>query len=401
MNIQEIEKIKSLINFSPILTAAERAEWLALLDVMNDKQLGELEGILGSESRKSEGQKSDKSEIRTLTPSFAKASEGKPALSQREREKNTGNKSGSATITSPSPSFERRGMEQQQQPQMPKLSHIVNLPNFSQIIGNRQEATVKSAHDKQEIIQKKPSAFAAKLKSIFQEKELPAGHEELELSDGKVGSSAVAKAMADKGQWVVGSEKQEIGKVQDQKTSGVPPKPFFPVKEKPPVIPPSVKPGLPELKVPLPPKPKVVSPAVSAPPPLTPKPAPIISAPIKESLPEKQPAPKPLAQKPPALEQPAINTLQDLALFENRTLRTLSLDDLVKKIKQLVAKYGYFEVIFNLEKSRAYKNYISTGLELLSGQSNFVSLGARQEGEYLSKEEFEKFTDLLAKIQTS
>ena len=53
MKLDETNKIKSLVNTAAILSASEKAEWLALLDVMNDKQLGELEGILVG-SQKSE-----------------------------------------------------------------------------------------------------------------------------------------------------------------------------------------------------------------------------------------------------------------------------------------------------------------------------------------------------------
>ena len=46
MNNQDLEKIRALVKTSTILSPEERAEWLALLEVMDDKQLGELEKIL-------------------------------------------------------------------------------------------------------------------------------------------------------------------------------------------------------------------------------------------------------------------------------------------------------------------------------------------------------------------
>ncbi len=78
MNIAEIEKIKGLVRSSAILSVSERTEWLALLDSMSDKQLGELEKILASSQQS--------------------------AVSNKQ--------SAIKTITSPSPSLERRGMEQ-------------------------------------------------------------------------------------------------------------------------------------------------------------------------------------------------------------------------------------------------------------------------------------------------
>ncbi len=48
MNLQQIEKLKGLIQTSPVLNSAERDEWLMLLDLMNEKQMQELEKILAS-----------------------------------------------------------------------------------------------------------------------------------------------------------------------------------------------------------------------------------------------------------------------------------------------------------------------------------------------------------------
>lgn len=368
MNTQEIEKIRDLVNTSPILSASERAEWLALLDVMNDKQLWELEKILA-------GGKQPAASSQQTTPSQPKV------------------------VTPPVPV----GV------QMPKLSHIMNLPNFGQGVGNRQQGTgnrEQMTSNKQQgqqlLVQQKPSGFASKLKSIFQEKELPAGQVELEIEDGHRSQTIDYKPL-------IADQKSSIG--QNQKSQASASKPFFPVREKPLTSPQAVKPALSALKVPLPPKPKTVIPAVSvsAPPSAPPK-QPVIQSkpffvsptpdlPAEEHLPEKQPTPLP--SRPAELSDPAINSLQDLAMFDLDVLNTFPLDSLSRKIKSLIGNYGYFEVIFNLEKSPAYKNYVATGLKLLYGQSNFESLSRGQNGDYLSKEEFEKFADLLAKIQTS
>jgi len=321
MDIKEVEKIKGLINSSPILTATERTEWLGLLDVMDDRQRVELERILlGGIPPKQGGEASN----------FAKASSDKPQLSS----------AGS---------------------QIPRLSHIMNLPNLGNVdqrIGNRQ------------VSQTKPSAFASKLKNIFKEKELPAGNEELELPDGGANRNKEIE-----------NRNREIDEIRGQKVQTPAPKPFFPVKEKPladfkPVksIPP-VKPipSAPKIPQPLVPKPKAAVPVE-----MPVKPTPIAAVPVA---------------KAPARGAQSINSPVDLALLGNQVLRDTPLDTLVKIIKILTAKYGYFEVIFNLEKSPVFKNYIDSGLKLLAGQSDFG-------GDNLTKEEFEEFADLLAKIQT-
>ncbi len=49
-NSQRIELIRKNIQASTLLTDKEKSDWLNLLDLMNDKQLGELEEILAAES---------------------------------------------------------------------------------------------------------------------------------------------------------------------------------------------------------------------------------------------------------------------------------------------------------------------------------------------------------------
>lgn len=48
-NEQRIETLRQLIVVSTVLTESEKTEWLSLLELMNDKQLGELEEILAAD----------------------------------------------------------------------------------------------------------------------------------------------------------------------------------------------------------------------------------------------------------------------------------------------------------------------------------------------------------------
>jgi hypothetical protein len=268
-------------------------------------------------------------------------------------------------------------------PQMPKLSHIMNLPN----LGNLNQAPKTIAQVQKPPFQTKPSAFASRLKAMFQEKELPSGNAELELSAGqeKNGKSPA-------------STKQDVAKSPEQKSEAGGPRPFFPLKENPPVKQQEVKPEPVVLKAPppVPPKPKTVSLDSFSPPavPLAPKPLKIPDYPKvgSASIPQKEPA----AAKPIS----GLENLQDLAAMQSKILQLSSADTLAKKIKPLINKNGYFDVIFNIEKSPAYKDYISTGLKLLSEQSNFESLG-EETGGYLNRDQFETFADMLAKIQAS
>lgn len=49
LNDKKLEDVRKRINNSTLLTDREKADWLNLLELMNDKQLGELEEILASE----------------------------------------------------------------------------------------------------------------------------------------------------------------------------------------------------------------------------------------------------------------------------------------------------------------------------------------------------------------
>lgn len=56
MNIAQVEKVRKLVKESKILNNSERQEWLALLELMNDKQVLELERILESSQPKASAQ---------------------------------------------------------------------------------------------------------------------------------------------------------------------------------------------------------------------------------------------------------------------------------------------------------------------------------------------------------
>ena len=74
-----------------------------------------------------------------------------------------------------------------------------------------------------------------------------------------------------------------------------------------------------------------------------------------------------------------------------------SASEFVGGLKDLVAKFGYHTVIFNLEKSELYKTYIATGTQILTKETNFEDLA--QDSRYMQRKDFENFTDLLMQIQ--
>jgi hypothetical protein len=451
MNIEEVEKIKGLVKASTILSAGERAEWLALFDLMNDKQLLELEKILSGDIKSNPTTPSRlggtpllSKEGNTAAPQLTAKGRSLSSLAKEEYPAIAG---GGGVKGLPNSS------------QMPRLSHILNLPNLRQ-------APFSPDKIAQDLAQKKPSAFMGKLKSMFAEKELPPGHpeNELELPEGKKpdipskatistdqsssrGSGEIYRKptnITDSSTRLTHSEWKQGGNAAPL---AAPLKPSLPIPPVPPLPPNPKMVSLPEvpknpvvetlkpvdqrkdfsldriLKLEQKPQVKVQAAPVPTPaskPTLTPAqelaPAPSsgINFPtiseagknqslkdLKNDLRDKTPTASLLSVNAPVVSEQALNSLQDLTKIEAETLQMSALDALVKKIKSLIGKYGYFEVIFNIEKSQAYKSYIATGLKLLSGKDSFDNLALESSSDYLSKAQFEKFTDLLSKIQAS
>ncbi len=142
MNPEQKEKIQNLVKSSKVLTPMEREEWLALLDLMNDKQLFELQKILGS----------------TVKPMASTVTLKLPKVFLDDK---------------PISSF-----------QAPKLSHILNVPSLG---GSAKQERVMAKIKKTGAVQAKQGAvpgkktFLNKLKSVFSKKELKEGHPEFEL----------------------------------------------------------------------------------------------------------------------------------------------------------------------------------------------------------------------------
>jgi hypothetical protein len=288
------EKIKNLISTSNILTLGEKSEWLILVDVMNDKQAGDLEKILES------------------------------------------GKSHASAINGSAP-----------QSQMPQLSHIVNLPNSP--VAKPMPPSVPKLDPK------KAAAFAAKLKNIVSEKELPEGEHEKSLPSAE--------------------------KIQPKPS--VPPQPIKPV---PAARMPQADKFSAGLNFPQSPQGSQKD--------------------TLKSIKEHQAQAANLNSAAPAKSHPLqkikLEDLGDLTLLTPQILSNSDLDQLAANIREVMEKYSYHEALFNIEKSELYKIYIATGLKLLQEQINFEELATRPRAEaYLDREEFEKFADLLRQIQSA
>lgn len=377
MNQQQTEKIKLLVQTSAILSPSEKAEWLALLELMNDRQLMELEKILQSGSRNQ-------------------------ALSQPVRPPV------SAGLKPVSPAA-----------QTPKLSHILNLPKIGQsdnrTIGQSQAAKPnlqlqKDLVNRLQAMQEpqsgfgpsisvgtfRPSAavgtFGQKLKAMFAEKELSApplrsgpSARKPELSPGKPAAPL------------------ELPEPPPEESAlhafNLPvPKP----KPKPQFFPPAgpksalVNIGPAPVKAKTPESRSGFAPGINFPKASEQAKRENLAA-IREHILERPKAEKPAepAKPAPAKEGLASLTLADLALLDIKVMRENDYNSLFKKIKDFTGLYGYHETLFNLEKSPLYQAYIKSGSQALAQASGFEHLGPG----CLTRQQFEKFVDLLRQIQ--
>ena len=371
--IDKSDNLKSLISSSNILSPGEKAEWSALLELMNDKQMGELEKILTSAKQP------------------APVTEAKQPIAAVARQDNKFSDTGK---------------------RMPQLSHIMNIPKHVASIPmaaahkEKAEPVLSNRVAPSPVISSQTLAakktFTDKLKGMFAEKELPAPKEENLLPKGHPPMFVVKPAAPVTA-------------------------PLKPLVDKP-VIAAAIKPAPPVVPVPK----LAVNPAVLKPQPPAVKPVlPVVGyskpampqaqakglnftqvneqvrnetlAAVKQNLQNKPEINlQPVASPAVAGKTPEIRELKDLVALSPEVLDESDLNALSGKIKGLLNRYNYHEVMFNLEQSQAYQAYINTGLELLKKQISFDQ--ASQQGTQpgmMDRDQFEKFVDLIRKIQAA
>lgn len=434
MQQRQIDNLKVLISESPLLSSIERSEWLQLMAVMNDKQLLELEHILTS---------------------YKKPLAVEP-LRPMQR---------STPIS---------------------LSHIVNLPKsgqgqapaFSPVSAAVPATVTKSAASVLKVptpAPKKTNIFAAKMKRMLNEKELPEGPTEKQLAEH---ASMVKPVMPSQGLKIFQMPKLEPKKA-DTLSVHLPQKPIVPPVPAKPQMREEIKTVKPQVNIPEPlhaglqnfpqgqlhlnnlpegatihihnstvsiqpvkVSPKKVLGDMDIPVIQSSSPADIrsniagikvraeeeknfraglkntdvlLSAKFQKDQ-EEQRRQEVLRQKAeeakpslPDLEplvplSVTIESLDDASKLSVRLWQNESHASLQKALIVLIQRFGYHETIFSLERSPLYEAYIHTGLKILKDSSTFETLAATKtemDVVYLSRDDFEGFTDLLRKIQAA
>ena len=77
-------------------------------------------------------------------------------------------------------------------------------------------------------------------------------------------------------------------------------------------------------------------------------------------------------QRPRLYEKPSIVSLQSLAQLTLDNFTAGKATELLEPIKQLIRQYGYYETRGSLEQSPLYRAYVDTGAKVLAGQADFV-----------------------------
>lgn len=389
MNTQQLENLQALIKSSPILSSQERQEWNTLLDLMDDKQLNELQKIL-STARPAPAVIVQPPKLPTPKPVSL------PDLNEKllsgHAEPQTQTKPEQSAISS----------------KIPKLSHIVNLPkSFGpeavKPVLNKAVVAESKPKTAQEILglnkpveqpikaitptsltppvlpaQKKENKFLSKLKSILAEKELPPGKPQDALPkpvlkpfvklEVKKGPEIPQPKAEIKTAPALALTKAPISKIGSE--TSVLQKPQTEVKNVNPVG------GLEAFSQ------------------STQKEKENIISELKEHLESKSSEVKSQPGLPSNIEQ-----LEDLTNFSVKNLNESDFQSIVKKIRILISKSGYHTVLFNLEQSSVFKAYLKTGFEILNNQATFEQMQLKTGSDYLNRRSFEAFADLLRQIQ--
>jgi hypothetical protein len=402
MNFQQVEKVTKLIQISPILSSEERGEWLLLLDLMNDKQMFELEKILSS-GRLSLSQMPGILPKPAVLPEIPKANVPR-SLSQEVS------------------NFKSIPPVHRNFPQPLHLSHIMNLPRTKEIKEPPvfKQPTVQTREDKKGFLQRLKDALSEKElppgerekekelpapakvqkvqsepKPILQEKNIPKTLEPLNIPKPVDIPQIVIKPVINlqikeervKEEKVNESKRLDEFLAQSKYSNLAPrhPQTVLEKEDKPEIW--NIEPQ--NLQV-FPEKQKIETQISQA------RPGVALADILRSKLTDN-------AKKEPEVEdigkEMVLSDFQKLALLNPGNLDEFSSHSIIAQIRKFIKTSGYHEVLFNLEKSSLYKAYIETGASVLNDKGDFD--GAGQTKLPLTRPQFEKFADILRQIQAA
>lgn len=107
---------------------------------------------------------------------------------------------------------------------------------------------------------------------------------------------------------------------------------------------------------------------------------------------------------PPEPQEPVISalSLEAVRMLNVATLRAKGVMSIETELKALCGKFGYFSVQFAFEQSPLYQAYVAVGARILKDHQTFEEVQAALASAgrpYLTKPEFEEFSDLLRRLK--
>ncbi len=437
MNLELVQKLRQLIASSSILNPNEKQEWDALLELMNDKQMRELENILSEKLSSSAKAAADKN-VESVKPQTAKPLGGISVVSKPVEQQPVKQNATVQMQVKPALPFKIEPVKpkEEEKPQnnfaKPALGHIINLPKFGapqNLLAKQPNVGVNQAQSNAG-----KATFLQKLKAILKEPELPAGQKEALLSVGTPDTKTSSELKAVAAVKPVERTGLFVLKTNNLKQTAPPAVPLPPKKEiqttnvdtpeKPKVLEPafikqadreavakllsqkeSLKPQIPQQKNP---KTQTVEEVLQKQASKTADPKGLEKWPDQYNIkqdPHKVDASQYVQKSQnPALSKASAGAAKTLNVdvHEPKDLEKLEtswLDETsVKKFKDLVKHFGNYEVMRYLEKSPLYKAYLLTGSQILQDASTFEA-ESKKNPQLLDKESFEKTADLLRVIQ--
>lgn len=438
MDLNHTSKIQTLVRGSSILNQAEKQEWLELMELMNDRQLLELERILDEVSLKPQIQTAPKPAV-TPKPEAPKLPPIVPKPKSNVDNSDLPKSPFSHILNLPgsqatvSPNISLKQSEPPKKPDSPFFKSLKNILAEKELPAAKIEKLPKPEEIKKAPIPLKvpPKPVPPPLKPLPKPLEHPKPKPELKKDSDKVRDSVLEALKRQKDQHenvtinvFVNDEKAKelvpevVKQSQEHKTAGLT---SLPNAETPQVsaqnskIPAIVfasvgnpidlnsqKQGEQELqkkeqekKEPTVTLGKDLPKTVETLPKFEPKGElkPVIQATgaeIEKPLiqPKKDTGKFVIEEKPG--DEVRIQTLEDLAGITPEEFQQHAVGTFLKKMQKLVAQYDLHTVFLSLENSPLYKAYIHTGVTWLKNGGNISS-----EPGLLLQKDFERFADLL------
>ncbi|QQS22675.1 hypothetical protein IPM19_03525 [bacterium] len=341
---QKLKQIHNLVRTSNVLTDQEKTEWMALIELMNDKQVAELEEILMGPKPEP---KPAPNPVPQPAPVFQRpAPRPQPVPAPQPVQ--------TAPPPRPQPARQQPAPQPVPKPSKPlphinasSLSHISNLPSKVNVPKPGASRPTPISEQPQSMPQTPRPSSTAAMPPIN-----PRPH--LIMRPDQV------QAEPNPAQYSPASSSQQLA-----------PRPApRPVQTAPP------------------PRPQPAS-------------VPQRPAPAKESVPMPPVEPKPIPQAQP-VSQAAYNytptqnielkSPEDVAAITSSVLHVQNRKTFHEAITNLASTQGYFQVLTSFENSPLYKDYLNYGKSMLSGRTQNLAL---------SQEEFEFVSDILLSLKVN